>query len=470
MIRSKMRLLIAFLSILNCLALVSFSNKNKAREEFRKPNVIVIVADDLGYADVGFNGSDIKTPNLDRLAGEGVRLEQFYTCPMCSPTRAGLLTGKYPLRFGLMRSVIPPQREFGLPSDEETMAEMMEKAGYKYRGIIGKWHLGHRQQKWLPLNQGFTYHEGCYNGAVDYFDQKRDGERDWHQNFSVSQKQGYTTDLIGQASVDFIKSVPTSDPFFLYVPFTAPHSPFQAKEEDLKKYPDRNGVKRTYAAMVDCMDQNIGKIMDCLRERGQLENTFIIFFSDNGGVEKAGDNGSLRGYKLTPYQGGINVAAAACWIDGGISGGKTISSLMGYIDVLPTLSDAVGYNAGQKLDGKSVLNALQGHGAGTREWFTYLDQDGEKMEQLAVINKNWKLIWRRNAPDNPTAFDKVELYDLSVDPFETTDLSEKKPELILQLKTTINQFYGLKSKKQIPRYYEKEKLSGSVITDWQPVN
>lgn len=467
--KNKKGFFISCFSLVSCLPVASAFPDRKAEDGPSRPNVIIVVADDLGYGDVGFHGSDIKTPNLDRLANEGVRLEQFYACPMCSPTRAGLLTGRYPLRFGLMRSVIPPQREFGIPEDEVTMAEMMEKAGYKYRGVIGKWHLGHRQQKWLPLNQGFTYHEGCYNGAVDYFDQKREGEKDWHQNFSVSEKQGYTTDLIGQASVDFIRSVPTSEPFFLYVPFTAPHSPFQAKDTDLQKYPDRTGVRKTYAAMVDCMDQNIGKILDCLKERGQLENTFILFFSDNGGVEKAGDNGPLKGFKLTPYQGGINVAAAACWPDGGISGGRIIKSLMGYIDVLPTLSEVVGYETGQTLDGKSFLPALQGREPDNREWFTYLDQNNEKIEQLSVIEKDWKLIWRRNASDNHTAFEEVELYDLSVDPFEAKELSEKYPEVTLQLKGKIDRFYRLKSKNQIPRYSEKEKLSGPVIPDWQPV-
>lgn len=150
----------------------------QAKEKLKnsKPNILILLADDLGFGDVGFNGSDIKTPNIDRLATEGVQLTQFYCCPMCSPTRAGLMTGRYPLRFGLMRSVIPPQRDFGLSVNEETIADMLGKAGYRYRGMTGKWHLGHRRQEWLPVNRGFTHFEGCYNGAVDYFDRNRDGE------------------------------------------------------------------------------------------------------------------------------------------------------------------------------------------------------------------------------------------------------------------------------------------------------
>nr|WP_303921257.1 sulfatase-like hydrolase/transferase [Draconibacterium sediminis] len=228
-------------------------------ETTSKPNIIIILADDLGYADVGFHGSDIKTPHIDRIASEGVVLEQYYACPMCSPTRAGLMTGRYPIRFGLMRAVVPPQRVFGMPPEETTIAEMLSEAGYKYRGITGKWHLGHQEKRWTPANQGFTFFEGCHNGAVDYFTQDRNGERDWQELTKPSEKTGYTTDLIGNAAIEFIQSVPKDEPFFLYVPFTAPHSPFQAKDEDLEKYPNRQGDKKTYAAMVDCMDQNIGQ-------------------------------------------------------------------------------------------------------------------------------------------------------------------------------------------------------------------
>lgn len=455
--------------ILILMAGFSLSACTKAQET-PKPNIIVLLADDLGYADVGFNGSDIKTPNLDRLASEGVKFDQFYACPMCSPTRAGLMTGRYPLRFGLMRAVVPPQREFGMPPEEFNLAEMMAEAGYEHRGAVGKWHLGHRQQKWLPTNQGFTFYEGCYNGAIDYFTLEREGERDWHENATPSNKEGYSTDLIGQAAVEFIQSVPEDEPFFLYVPFNAPHSPFQAKDEDIAKYPQRKGNRQVYAAMVDCMDQNIGKILSTVEERGQLDNTFILFFSDNGGVRGIADNSPHRGSKLTVYQGGINVVAAARWPAGNISGGKTVSERMGYIDVFPTLMEVAGFKGKpeNELDGISVLKAMTGETLPDRSWFTYLDQNADKTERIALNTDEWKLIWTRNAPDNEETFEEIELYQMVQDKQESTDVSGEEQDMVKKLQAEVNRFYQLKSEHQNPRFYDKELLSGPPIPDWQP--
>lgn len=451
-----------------------FQQAKKVEDVERKsemPNIILILADDLGYGDVGFHGSDIRTPNLDRLAQEGVELDQFYVCPMSSPTRAGLLTGRYPIRFGLMRSVIPPYREFGLPPEEFTVAEMLGEAGYKHRGIAGKWHLGHRQRKWLPTNQGFTFFEGCHNGAVDYFTRDRDGETDWHQNETPLSREGYTTDLIGNAAINFIREVPKNEPFFLYVSFTAPHAPYQAKPEDIAKYPNREGQKKIYAAMIDCMDQNIGRIINCVEKRGQLEDTFILFCSDNGGVKNVADNRPLRGSKLTVYQGGINVVAVAYWQGGGISGGRKVSQRMGYIDIFPTLMGIANYkrNLINEIDGLDVLKAMQGkEKPSDRKWFSYLDQDDKKIEHLAVNTNQWKLIWRRNAPDNKINSEKVELFGIDEDPSETTNLAEREPEVVSSLKREIDKFYRLKAIDQIPRYSEKSVLSGPVIPNWQP--
>ncbi|MCY1722073.1 sulfatase-like hydrolase/transferase [Prolixibacteraceae bacterium Z1-6] len=438
-----------------------------ADNDMRKPNIIIILADDLGYADVGFHGSDIETPHIDRIASEGVVLEQYYACPMCSPTRAGLMTGRYPIRFGLMRAVVPPQRVFGMPPEETTIAEMLSEAGYKYRGITGKWHLGHQEKRWTPANQGFTFFEGCHNGAVDYFTQDRNGERDWQELAKPSEKKGYTTDLIGNAAIEFIQSVPKDEPFFLYVPFTAPHSPFQAKDEDLEKYPNREGDKKTYAAMIDCMDQNIGRILASLEDRGQLDNTFILFCSDNGGVKKVADNSPHRGSKLTVYEGGINVVAAARWPAGNISGGKIIKERVGYIDVFPTIAGIAGCNQlPADLDGIDMIKALQGEELPDRTWFTYLDQGGEKVEQFALNTDEWKLIWRRNAPDNPTTQEQTELYRIGEDRGEVVNVNTEQEAVVEKLKMEIGNIYKLKSKNQIPRYDEKEKLSGPVLPNW----
>ena len=201
------------------------------------PNIVLILADDLGWDDVSFHGQQIKTPNLDRLTREGVELSRFYVCPICSPTRAGLMTGRYPIRYGLMRAVLPPWREGGLDLDEVTLPQVLARAGYKHRGIFGKWHLGHSDVKYHPLRRGFTEFVGHYNGAIDYFTHEREGELDWHRGYESNHDKGYSTDLIADAAVDFIRRHAADNaPFLCYVPFNAPHSPLQAKEEDLDTY------------------------------------------------------------------------------------------------------------------------------------------------------------------------------------------------------------------------------------------
>ncbi|MCG8578955.1 MAG: sulfatase-like hydrolase/transferase [Bacteroidales bacterium] len=452
-----------------CLSVILTAGLINAQETTQKPNILIILADDLGYADVGFNGSDIQTPNIDRIASGGIRFDNFYACPMCSPTRAGLLTGRYPIRFGMMRAVVPPQRIYGMNPEEVTLAEMLASAGYKHRGVVGKWHLGHRHQKWWPNNQGFTFFEGCLNGAIDYFSHEREGENDWHLNGKTHKKEGYATDLIGEASCSFINDIPANEPFFLYTSFTAPHSPFQAKKEDLKKYPHREGKKKTYAAMVDCMDQNIGKILDCIEERGQMDNTFILFFSDNGGMKSVANNGQKRGWKLTVYEGGINVVATACWPSGGVAGGRVISEHVGYIDVFPTLAEISGYekNVKYKLDGMSMLNAMKGERMPKRKWFTYLDQNNEKVERLTIHSDNLKLVWYRNAPDNKVQTSRIELYNTTNDKGETDNVADKYPLLVEELQQQTEAFYKLKIERQNPRYYNNTTLSGPVIPEWQ---
>ena len=164
-----------------------------------KPHIVILVADDLGWADVSFHDEQIKTPNLDRLVSEGAELSRYYVCPVCSPTRAGLMTGRYPIRYGLMRAVLPPWRRGGLDLAEVTMPEVLARAGYKHRGIFGKWHLGHSDIQYHPLRRGFTEFVGHYNGAIDYFTHQRDGMLDWHRDHESNRDEGYSTDLIAAA-------------------------------------------------------------------------------------------------------------------------------------------------------------------------------------------------------------------------------------------------------------------------------
>ncbi|MCW1884149.1 sulfatase-like hydrolase/transferase [Luteolibacter flavescens] len=279
-----------------------------------KPNVLVILADDLGYADVGFNGGTIPTPNLDRLAATGVNLTGFRAAPICSPTRAGLMTGRWPLRYGMMRAVVPPWSKYGLPAEEKTMAELLAPAGYGPRGITGKWHLGHARKEFLPLARGFTSFYGHYNGAIDYFTHERDGETDWHRGEKTVKEEGYATDLIGAEAARFVREAPDEKPWLLYMPLNAPHSPMQAKEEDLAKFSGLGPKKRVYAAMVHAMDRAIGQVLAAVEARPDAADTLVLFFSDNGGIPRAGgSNAPYRGAKLNVYEGGTRSCAAMRW-------------------------------------------------------------------------------------------------------------------------------------------------------------
>ena len=277
------------------------------------PNIVVIVADDLGYADVGYRSPELHTPNIDRLSREGVRLERFYSTPICSPTRAGLMTGRYPDRYGMRRGVIAPFIKHGLPPEEVTLAEVLAEAGYERRVAFGKWHLGHSTVRYHPLNQGFTRFYGHYNGAIDYFTHKRDGELDWHRGFDSSYEEGYSTDLLSDEAVEFIEDSAGEGPFFLYLAFNAVHSPMQAKpqhlaqqgydpalgqfqestggqqrnERDTANYGrigNGNTIRQTYLGMLSGLDEGVGRVLGALDAEGIADNTLVFFLSDNGGA------------------------------------------------------------------------------------------------------------------------------------------------------------------------------------------
>ena len=232
----------------------------------KRPHVVFLLADDLGWKDVGYHASEIKTPNLDRISVAGARLEQFYVMPVCSPTRCCLMTGRYPMRTGLQSGVVRPWAQYGLPLDERTLAQALKEAGY-VTAITGKWHLGHFEPEYLPTRRGFDHQYGHYNGAIDYFDHTREGGLDWHRDDKVLREEGYSTNLIGAEAVRLIKGHDPKTPLFLYVPFNAPHTPLQAPEEYLKKYADiKDMQRRKYAAMVTCLDDAVGRIEAALKE------------------------------------------------------------------------------------------------------------------------------------------------------------------------------------------------------------
>lgn len=409
-----------------------------------RPNIIVIVADDLGWNAVGYHNPEVRTPNIDqRIRGEGLDLNAFYATPICSPTRAGLLSGRHPIRYGLARAVLPPWRDRGMPLDEVLIPEALEKAGYPHRGIFGKWHLGHRRKQWHPNQRGFTEFHGCLNGAIDYFSLKREGERDWHHNNEPSTDEGYATTLIGQHASAFIRNAAaTEEPFFCYVPFNAPHSPFQVPDRYRDMYRHiENDEQRTYFGMITAMDDEIGRILDTVDELGIADNTLIWFFSDNGGVrEIPRNNYPLRDYKLTTFDGGVRTVACMRY-PARYPRGVTVTERVAYIDVMPTVLSLAGISpeeAGCKpLDGLD-LNTLfcgQVEQLPDRDLFFYHGQPGPDREFTALISDDWKLVV--NGPDlretGVTPDHVFELFRIDEDERESKNLADAHPEVAARL-------------------------------------
>jgi arylsulfatase A-like enzyme len=389
-----------------------------------KPNILVIISDDQGYADVGFQGcKDIPTPSIDSLAANGVRFTSGYvSCPVCSPTRAGVNTGRYQQRFGHELNPGPaPGAEVGLPLTEATLADLMKKAGYA-TGMVGKWHLG-MEPKFHPLQRGFGEYYGFLGGAHPYLDLRPDGRNPILRATTPVDEKEYLTDAFTREAVAFIERH-KAEPFFLYLTFNAVHAPLQATPKYLDRFKDiRDEQRQTYAAMLSAMDDGIGAVLKKLREAGIEENTLVFFFSDNGGAPgNASRNGPLRATKGTVYEGGIRVPSVIQW-KGSLPAGKAFDHPVISLDVLPTAVAAAGgaLPADRAIDGVNLLPYLKGEKEGPPH-----DALFWRFGQQSAIRKgNWKLAKIRDqAP---------ELYDLAADIGEKTDLSAQKPEVVKDL-------------------------------------
>jgi arylsulfatase A-like enzyme len=288
-----------------------------------KPNIVIILADDLGNADLGYRGSDIKSPNIDSLANDGVRLESFYGMPVCTPSRAELMTGRYAMRYGLQTLVIFPSHTYGLPTDELTLPQALKEAGYQ-TAMVGKWHLGHADRKYWPQNRGFDHFYGNLVGEVDYFTKERGGIIDWQRDGKFLKEDGYFTTLIGNEAVDTIKEHDTAKPLFLYVASLAPHAPYQAPQKDIDAYENTAGDvhRHTYAAMITDLDTQVGRIVAALKQKNMLDNTLIIFSSDNGGATNALFATGARSPEEREQSGGVELGAKTPASNGDLRGGK----------------------------------------------------------------------------------------------------------------------------------------------------
>lgn len=409
-----------------------------------KPNIIHIVADDLGWNDVGFNGcKDIKTPNLDKLASEGANLAQFYVQPMCTPTRAALMTGRYPFRYGLQTAVIPSVSAYGLDTSEYLMPQCLKEGGYK-TAIIGKWHLGHADKKYWPRQRGFDYQYGAMIGELDYFTHREHGVLDWYRDNKPVDEKGYTTQLLGADAVKYINQQNTEKPFYLYLTFNAPHTPYQAPKDYIDRYKNiADPTRRTYAGMISCLDDEIGKVVAALEKKGLRGNTMILFHSDNGGTRNAMfagvmadmskvkipcDNGPYREGKGTLFEGGNRVCAFANW-PGKIKPGK-VEGLVHAVDILPTFTALAGAPTAKckALDGLNVWDTIASGQASPRTEIVY----NVEPFRGAIRVGDMKLIWRTMLPSS------VDLYDLSKDPAEQNNLAAAQPAKVAEMQKRLD--------------------------------
>ena len=418
-----------------------------ADEPAQKPNIVFCLIDDLGYADCGFNGGDeIRTPNIDKLAHSGAILESHYVQPVCSPTRAALMTGRYATRTGVY-TIVRPKAQWGLPLQERTLANALHDAGYE-TAITGKWHLGEFDPAYVPTSRGFDHQYGHYFGAIDYFTHLRDGSYDWYRDDKELREEGYSTHLIAKEACRLITAKDKTKPIFLYVPFNGVHSPMQVPDSYLQPYPGMSGPRQKLAGMLAAVDEAIGQIVESLETAGLRENTLIVFSSDNGGP-RPGKNTPLRDFKGSIYEGGVRGCAFANW-PGKIPAGQRITEPMHVIDWYPTLVKLAEGSLDQKLpiDGMDVWPMLTTQAASPHNAILSV----QSPTKAAVRMGDWKLISQApsvNAPakaaraktrvkNRQQGAETIQLYNLATDIGEATNLAEKDPERVATMKAMLD--------------------------------
>jgi len=416
-----------------------------------KPNVVILLADDMGWADVGFHGSKIETPSLDRLAQEGVRLNRFYATPICSPTRAALMTGRDPMKLGMAYHALMPWHNHGVALEEHFMPQSFKAAGYQ-TAMIGKWHLGHTIPQHHPNARGFDYYFGNLHTAVDYFQHTVQGGYDLQRNGqSVPAKGKYSTFLAGDEACQWVKNRDKSRPFFLYVAFLAPHNPMQAPKALIDKYNwipaeapvHRPMQRRINAAMIDAMDQAIGRLLNTLDQEGIADNTIVLFFSDNGGsISNGSSNAPLKGWKMQTFEGGIRVLSVIRWPER-LKAGQVNEQRMTVMDVFPTLAAAAGIQTKnhKTLDGKSVWPAIETGTLITREedLFFTVETPMQGMYFNCVFSGEWKLVQVVDQLLEKTTVTHY-LYRIQEDPNEEHDLSQEYKDVVADLSERIHRW------------------------------
>ena len=420
--------------IFTFLVVIPFQHYAQSREAQKKPNVLIILTDDQGYYDVAACGAkDLVTPNMDKLFEEGMKFDYFYAnSPVCSPTRASLLTGMYPDKAGVPGVIrTHANNSWGYLNPEAiTLADKFKEGGYK-TAIIGKWHLGLEKPN-IPTMRGFEFFKGYLGDMMDdYWTHRRHGINYMRLNEEEIDPEGHATDLFSQWAIEYLDDQKTiKKPFFLYLAYNAPHFPVQPPEEWLEKVkkraPDLSDKRAELVAFIEHLDHGIGQVINTLKENDLYENTIIIFTSDNGGLLRdEANNGPLRNGKQSVYEGGLRVPTSIIWKNHILSGSTTDYKAT-TMDIYPTLLDAMNIHLDHKVDGLSFLRVLRGELKEDNKRVLYFTrrEGGERYGGLtiqAVILDDWKLL-----QNNP--FEAQELYNLKEDPYETINLIESESE------------------------------------------
>ena len=399
-----------------------------------KPHIILFVSDDMGWNEVGYHGSKIATPHIDRLAKEGVQLDRFYVHPICSPTRTALMTGRSPARFGITGAI----GRGVVPLDEHFLPQTFQKAGYQ-TFMVGKWHLGERSDDYAPNARGFDHFFGFHGGGINYYTTDGSRARGWFRNGQSVAPQGYSTDLLADEAIKLLKNRNKKKPVFLYLPFNAPHQPAQASERLLEKYRKLGffGRRVGQAGAIEAMDAAIGRVLATIEAEGISKETLVMFFCDNGsGGGRRGSTAlpgqlALRGGKGSVLEGGIRVPAVLRW-PGVIRAGTTCSQLISAQDLFPTFAAAAGIEpANQKpLDGVNCWPAIVQNKAMKRPPVIVAGPSGD----FAVLHDQWKLTWGQG---------QVSLYNVKDDPTESKDVILNHPETAAKLADNLAPFSKL---------------------------
>lgn len=418
----------------------------------RRPNFVVFMTDDQGYGDLSCMGNtDFRTPNIDAVAEQGARFTNWYSgSPVCSPSRASLLTGRYPGNAGVRAILAGHRKATGLTAQVPTIAAAVKELGYQ-TAIVGKWHLGLQEQS-RPNQNGFDYFYGFMAGCIDYYshifywsmaDGKTDPTHDlWENNHEFYDNGKYFTEMVTDKAVEKIRQMNREEaPFFLYVAYNAPHYPMHAPRKYLDRFPELPPDRRIMAAMLSAVDDGVGQIVDELKRQGVLEDTVIFFQSDNGPSRESrnwmdgrgdpyygGQPGGLKGHKFSLFEGGIRVPGIFCW-PGHIPGGQVIDEPCAAMDVFPTLLTMAGGDPSKyDLDGTDISDVLM-HSAPSPHEELYWEME----QQTAIRQGKYKLVLNGQLVESEPAQAPVFLSDLSVDPGETVNLAEQMPELTQEL-------------------------------------